>query len=55
MEISEIMMETFILRTDIGLNMTHSGSFCAECVNAAAWNRARLVELKLSLVFSAGA
>ena len=48
MQISEIMMETFILRTAIGLNMTHSASFCAERVNAAAWNRARLVEDKLS-------
>ena len=32
-------METFTLGTAIGLNMTH---------NAAAWNRARLVEAKLS-------
>ena len=39
MEISEIIMETFTLGTAIGLNMTH---------NAAAWNRARLVETKLS-------
>ena len=39
MEISEIIMETFTLGTAIGLNMTH---------NAAAWNRARLVEAKLS-------
>ena len=37
--ISEIIMETFTLGTAIGLNMTH---------NAAAWNRARLVEAKLS-------
>ena len=55
MEISEIIMEMFTLGTAIGLNMTHDASFCAESVNAAAWNRARLVELKLSLVFSAGA
>ena len=55
MEISEIIMETFTLGTSIALNMTHNASFCAESVNAAAWNRARLVELKLSLVFSAGA
>ena len=39
MEISEIIMETFTLGTAIGLNMTH---------NAAAWNRARLVEAKFS-------
>ena len=39
MEISEIIMETFTLGTAIGLNMTH---------NAAAWNRARLVEAKRS-------
>ena len=49
MEISETLV------TAIGLNMTHNASFYAESVNAAAWNRARLVELKLSLVFSAGA
>ena len=55
MEISEIIMETFTLGTAIGLNMTHNASFFAESVNAAAWNRARLVELKLSLVVSAGA
>ena len=55
MEISEILMETFTLGTAIGLNMTHNASFYAESVNASAWNRARLVELKLSLVFSAGA
>ena len=48
MEISEIIMETFTLGTAIGLNMTHNASFCAESVNAAAWNRARLVEVKLS-------
>ena len=45
MEISEIM---FTLGTAIGLNMTHNASFWAESVNAAAWNRARLVEAKLS-------
>ena len=39
MEISEIIMETFTLGTAIGLNMTHNVSFCAESVNAAAWNR----------------
>ena len=39
MEICEIIMETFTLGTAIGLNMTH---------NAAAWNRARLVEAKSS-------
>ena len=48
MEISEIIMETFTLGTAIGLNMTHNASFWAESVNAAAWNRARLVEAKLS-------
>ena len=48
MEISEIIMETFTLGTAIGLNMTHNASFCAESVNAAAWNRTRLVEAKLS-------
>ena len=48
MEISEITMETFTLGTEIGLNMTDNASFCAERVNAAAWNRARLVEAKLS-------
>ena len=41
-------METFTLGTAIGLNMTHNASFWAESVNAAAWNRARLVEAKLS-------
>ena len=55
MEISEIIMETFTLGTSIALNMTHNASFFAESVNAAAWNRARLVELKPSLVVSAGA
>ena len=44
MEISEI----FTLGTAISLNMTHNVSFYAESVNAAAWNRARLVEAKLS-------
>ena len=39
MEISEITMETFTLGTAIGLNMTH---------DAAVWNRASLVEVKLS-------
>ena len=39
MEMCEIIMETFTLGTAIGLNMTH---------NAAAWNRARLVEAKFS-------
>ena len=48
MEISEILMETFTLGTAIGLNMTHNASFYAESVNASAWNRARLVETKLS-------
>ena len=48
MEISEIIMETFTLGTAIGLNMTHNASIWAESVNAAAWNRARLVEAKLS-------
>ena len=48
MEISEIIMETFTLGTAIGLNMTHNASFCAESVNAAPWNRARLVAAKLS-------
>ena len=38
MEISDIIMETFTLGTAIGLNMTHNASFCAESVNAAAWN-----------------
>ena len=41
MEISDIIMETFTLGTAIGLNMTHNASFCAESVNAAAWNRPR--------------
>ena len=44
MEISEIIMEAFTLGTAISLNMTHNVSFYAESVNAAAWNRARLVE-----------
>ena len=48
MEISEIIMEICTLGTAIGLNMTHDASFCAESVDAAAWNRARLVEAKLS-------
>ena len=49
MEISEIIMEAFTLGTAISLNMTHKVSFYAESVNAAACNRARLVELaKLS-------
>ena len=39
MEISDIIMEKFTLGTAIGLNMTHNVSFCAESVNAAAWNR----------------
>ena len=46
MEISEILMETFTLDIAIGLNMTHA-FFYAESVNAAVWNRARLVEAKL--------
>ena len=46
MEISEIIMEKFSVGTPIDLNMTHNASFCAESVNAAAWNRARLVEAK---------
>ena len=41
-------METFTLGTAIGLNMTHNASFWAENVNAAAWNRARLVKAKRS-------
>ena len=36
------------LKIAIGLNMTHNASFCAESMNAAAWNRARLIEAKLS-------
>ena len=48
MEISDIIMELFTLGTAIGLNMTHNAFFCAESVNAAAWNSARLVEAKLS-------
>ena len=48
MEISGIIMETFTLGTAIGLNITHNASFYAESVNAAAWNRARLVGAKLS-------
>ena len=51
MEISEIIMETFTLGTAIGLNMTHNASFCAESVNAAAWNRAMLVEAKFTALF----
>ena len=43
-EISGIIMETFTLGTIVGLNITHNASFYAEVVNAAAWNRARLVE-----------
>ena len=39
-------MQTFTLDTAIGLNMTHA-FFYAESVNAAVWNRARLVEAKL--------
>ena len=39
-----MIMEMFTLRTAISLNMTHNASFYAESVNAAAWNRARLVE-----------
>ena len=39
MEISDIIMEMYTLGTAIGLNMTHNASFCAESVNAAAWNR----------------
>ena len=48
MDISEIIMETFTLGTATGLNMTYNASFFAKSVNAAAWNRARLVEAKLS-------
>ena len=48
MEISETIMEAFTLGTAISLNMTHNVSFYAESVNAAAWNRTRLVEVKLS-------
>ena len=40
-------METFTLDTAIGLNITHAFFFYAESVNAAVWNRARLVEAKL--------
>ena len=40
-------METFTLDIAIGLNTTHA-FFYAESVNAAVWNRARLVEAKLS-------
>ena len=40
--------ETFTLSTAIGLNMTHNASFYAKSANAGAWNRARLVEAKLS-------
>ena len=43
-KISGIIMETFTLGTIVGLNITHNASFYAEGVNAAAWNRARLVE-----------
>ena len=43
MEISGIIMETFTFGITIGLNITHNASFYAESVNAAAWNRARLV------------
>ena len=32
----------------LNLNMTHNASFRAESVHAAAWNRARLLEAKLS-------
>ena len=39
-------MERFTLDTAIGLNMTHA-FFYAMSVNAAVWNRARLVEAKL--------
>ena len=48
MEISETIKETFTLSTAIGLNMTHNASFYAKSVNAGSWNRARLVEAKLS-------
>ena len=44
MEISKIIT----LSTAIFLNMTHNASFYAESVNAAAWNRARLVGAKLN-------
>ena len=30
---------SFKVGTAISLNMTHNASFCAESVNAAAWNR----------------
>ena len=43
MKISGIIMETFTLGTVVSLNITHNASFYAESVNAAAWNRARLV------------
>ena len=39
MEISGIIMETLTLGATFGLNMTDNASFCAESVNAAAWNR----------------
>ena len=45
MEISGIIMETFTLGTVVGFNRTHNASFYAESVNAAPWNRARLVEV----------
>ena len=48
MKISEIIIETFTLGTTMSLNMTHNASFCSESVNAAAWNRAFLVEAKLN-------
>ena len=39
-------METFTLNIAIGLNTTHA-FFYAESLNAAVWNRARLVEAKV--------
>ena len=41
-------METLTLGTAIGLNITHNATFYAESINAAAWNRATLVETELS-------
>ena len=35
----EFCKHNFTLGTAIGLNTMHNASFCAETVNAAAWNR----------------
>ena len=48
MEIAEIIMETLTLGTAIGLNITYNASFYTDSVNVAAWDKARLVETKLS-------